>query len=108
MNMGRVALESTRDTAAHLRNRRPPNVNYLKAQEGCHEEANLGVTVPAQWGALRPYSHIDSLPQASWHEARWVDYMWVGTEETSGSEKNMRGTYSFHSDPSLVQVGLIT
>ena len=30
--------------------------------------------------------------------------------ETSGSEKNMRGsgTYSFHSDPSPEQVGLIT
>ena len=62
MKMGRVARESTRDTAAHLRNRRLPNMNYLMAQEGCPEEANFGVTVPAQWGALRPYSHVDSLP----------------------------------------------
>ena len=62
MKMGRVALESTRDIAAHLRNRRPPNMNYpSQGQEGCPEEAKLGVTAPGQWGALRPYSYIDSL-----------------------------------------------
>ena len=38
-------------------------MNYPRqAQEGCHEEANLGVTAPAQWGALCPYSHVNSLP----------------------------------------------
>ena len=63
MKMGRVALESTRDTAAHLRNREPPNMSYLReGQDGCHEEAKLGVTAPGQWGALPPYSYVDSLP----------------------------------------------
>ena len=61
MEMGRVALESTRDTAAHLRNREPPNMSYLRqGQDGCYEEAKLGVTAPGQWGARPPYSHIDS------------------------------------------------
>ena len=37
-------------------------MNYpSQGQEGCHEEVNLGVTAPGQWGALRPYSYIDSL-----------------------------------------------
>ena len=63
MKMGRVALASTRDTAAHLRNRRPPNMSYPRqGQEGCPEEAKLGVTAPGQWGALPPYSHVHSLP----------------------------------------------
>ena len=63
MKMGRVALESTRDTAAHLRNREPPNMSYLRqGHGGCHEEVKLGVTALGQWGALPPYSHIDSLP----------------------------------------------
>ena len=38
MKMGRVALESTRDTVA-LRNRRPPNMSYRRqGQEQCHSE----------------------------------------------------------------------
>ena len=38
-------------------------MSYLRqGQKGCHEEVNLGVTAPAQWGALPPYSPIDSLP----------------------------------------------
>lgn len=60
----------------------------------------LGVTGPEQWGALGsalpPYSHIDFLPGLiAW---RQVDRArGLGQSQTSGSEKNMRGTYSFHS-----------
>ena len=35
-------------------------------------------------------------------------YLRVAIVDTSGSEKNMCGTYSIHSDSSLEQVGLIT
>ena len=31
----------------------------------------------------------------------------MGQSQTSGSEKNVRGTESFHSNPSLEKVGLI-
>ena len=33
MKLGRVALESTRVTAAHLRNTRPPNMSYPRPGE---------------------------------------------------------------------------
>ena len=53
MKMGRLALENTRDIAAHLRKRRPLNMSYPRqGQKGCPEEVNLGVTAPAQSGAL--------------------------------------------------------
>ena len=47
-----------------------------QGQEGCPEEAKLGVTAPGQW---EHFPHILTfIPfQASWHEARWTDYVWV-------------------------------
>ena len=63
MKMGRVALERTRDTAAHLRNCRPPTMSYPRqGREGCIEEAKLGVTALGQWGVIPPYSPVDSFP----------------------------------------------
>lgn len=83
------------DMAAHLRNRRPPPSGETWVTCG-----ELGVTGPEQWGALGsalpPYSHIDFLPGLiAWGQ---VDRArGLGQAQTSGSEKNMRGTYSFHS-----------
>ena len=110
MKMGRVALASTRDTAAHLRNRRPPNMSYPRqGQEGCRGSE---VRSDCTWtmGSTSPiFSH--SFPSRPLGMRPGGQTM-CGLEpsETSGSEKNMRGsgTYSFHSDPSPEQVGLIT
>ena len=83
-------------------------MSYLRqGQEGCLEQAKLGVTAPGQWGAL---PHIFTLIpfQASWHEARWTDNVWVGTIRDLRIRKVHAWDLLLPSEPSLEQVGLIT